>query len=52
MISNDPVGAESKSGLICLVVKVVCLGCQHLGCVGGVGGDVRDFFRVGVLVLA
>jgi hypothetical protein len=26
-ISNDSVGAESRSGMIGLVVKVVCLGC-------------------------
>jgi hypothetical protein len=51
VISNDPVGAESRSGFIGLVVKVVCLGFQPLGCVGGVGGYVRDFFRVLVLVL-
>ena len=49
--SSDPVGAEFRSGFIGLVVKVVCLGFQPLGCVGGVGGDVRDFLRVLVLVL-
>ena len=51
VILNDPVGAELRSGLIDLVVKVVCLGCQYLGCVGGVGGDVRVFLRVGAFVL-
>ncbi len=44
VISNDPVGTESRSGFIGLVVKVVCLGFQPLGCMGGVGGDVRGFF--------
>ena len=44
VISNDSVGTESISGFIGLVMKVVCLGCQPLGCVGGVGGDVRGFF--------
>ena len=51
MISNHPVGAKSRFGFIGLVVKVVGLGCQPLGCVGGVGGIVRVFLRVGVLVL-
>ena len=50
VISNDPIGTESRFGFIGLVVKVVCLGCHLLGCVGGVGGDVRGFLRVVVLV--
>jgi len=37
VISNDPVGAGSRSGLIGLVVKVVCLRCQLLGRGGGMG---------------
>ena len=45
VISNDLVGTESRSGFISLVVKVVCLGFHPLGCVGGVEGDVRGFFR-------
>ena len=44
VISNYLVGAESRSGVIGLVVKVMCLGSQPLGCVRGVGGDVRVFF--------
>ena len=51
VISNYPVGTESGSGFIGLVVKVVCLGFRPLGCVGGAGGDVRGFWRVLVLVL-
>ena len=51
VISNDPVGTESRFGFIGLVVKVVCLGFQPLGCGGGVGGVVRGIFRVIVLVL-
>ena len=52
MISNEPDGTESRYGFIGLVVKVVCLGFQPLGCVEGVGGVVRGFFfRVLVLVL-
>ena len=49
VISNDPVGTESRSEFIGLVVKVVCLGIQPLGCEGGVGGVVRGFFRIFVL---
>ena len=49
MISNDPVVTESMSGLFGLVVKVVCLGCQLLGCGGEVGGFVIFFFRMGAL---
>ena len=37
VISNDPVGTESRSGFIGIVVKVVCLGFQPLGCGGGSG---------------
>ena len=33
MISNDPDGRESRFGFIGLVVKVVCLRFQPLGCV-------------------
>ncbi len=51
VISNDPVGTESRPGFIGLVVKVVCLGFHPLGCKGGVRGAVRVFFRVLVLVL-
>ena len=53
VISNEPVGKESRSGFIGFVVKVACLGIQPLGCLGGggVGGDVRGFFRVLVLAL-
>ena len=51
VISNDPVGTESRSRFIVLVVKVVCLGFQPLGCEGGEGGVVRGFFRIFVLVL-
>jgi len=49
VISNDAKGAESISGLIGLVMKMLCSECQPLGCVGG-GGYVRGFLRVGVLV--
>ncbi len=49
VISTDPVGAESRSDLIGLVVKVVCLGYQPLDCMGGVRGDVRVFFSRGCL---
>ena len=49
VISNDPVVTESMSGLFGLVVKVVCLGCQLLGCGGEVGGFVIFFFRMGAL---
>ena len=49
MISKDPVGMESRSRLIGYVVKVVCLGCQPLVCVGGIGGVVRILFRIGAL---
>ena len=51
VISNEPVGRESRSGFIGYVVNVVCLGIQPLGCLGGLDGDVRGFFRVLVLVL-
>ena len=42
VISNDPVGTESRSGFIGLVVKVVCLGFQPLGCEEG--GSFAVFF--------
>ncbi len=48
--SNDPVGAEFRSGLVGLVVKVVGLGCQSFGCFGGIGGVVPGFFRMGSLI--
>jgi hypothetical protein len=51
VISNDPVGTESGAGFFYLVVKVVFLGFQSLGCVEGVGGDVHGCLRVVVLVL-
>ena len=51
VISYDPFGTESRSGLIGFVMKVMCLGLQPLGCVGGVVGDVRGFLRVLVLVV-
>ena len=51
VLSNYPVGAESRYGFIGLVVKVVCLECQPLGCVGGMGGVVRRFFH-GCLVFS
>jgi hypothetical protein len=37
------------SGLMGVVVNVVCLGCQTRGCCLGAGGAVRTFFRVGAL---
>ena len=49
MISKDPGGVESRSGLIGFVVKVVCLVCQPLVCGDGIGGVVRIFFRMGAL---
>ena len=49
-ISNDPMGAEFRSGLVGLVVKVVGLGCQSLGCVGGMGDVILGFFLVGFLI--
>ena len=51
VISNLPVGMASRSGLIGLVVYVVCRGCHPLGCTGGKGGDVRVFLRVGAFVV-
>ncbi len=41
-----------RSGLIGVVVNVVCRGCHPSGCFffGG-GGDVRIFLRVGALVV-
>ena len=51
VISNDPFGTKSRYGFIGLVVKVLCLGYHPSGCVGGVGGVVRGFLRVLVLVL-
>ncbi len=52
VIPNFPAGVASRSGLIGLVVFVVCKGCHPLGCTGGEGGDVRVFLRVGALVVA
>ncbi len=51
VISNTPVGMASMSGLIGLVVYVVCRGCHPLGCTGGNGGDVRVFLRVSAFVV-
>ncbi len=45
VISNAPVGVASRSGLIGVVVNVVCLGCQPSDCFGDMGGDVRVFLR-------
>ena len=50
VISKDSAGVESRSGLIDLVVKVVCLGGQPLSCGGGMGGLVRVFYRMSALV--
>jgi hypothetical protein len=49
VISKNSIGAESKTGLIGVVVKVVCMGCHHLVCGGGIWGVVRVFFRMGAL---
>jgi hypothetical protein len=51
VISNAPVGMASMSGLIGFVVNVVCRGCHPSGCLGGAGGDVRIFLRVGAFVV-
>ena len=40
-------GIASRSGLIGVVVNVVRRGCHLSGCLGGVGGVVRVFLRVG-----
>jgi len=50
VISNVPVGVASRSGLIGLVVNVVCRGCHPSGCFGGRGGVVRVFLRLGAFV--
>ncbi len=47
VISNVPVCVASRSGLIGLVVYVVCGGCHPPGCFVDRGGDVRVFLRVG-----
>ena len=44
-------GIASKSGLIGFVVNVVYSGCHPTGCCGGVGGEVRVFFRLGAFVV-
>ncbi len=49
--SYAPVGMASRSGLIGFVVNVVRRGCHPPGSFGGVGGAVRIFLRVGVLVV-
>ena len=46
-----PVGVESRSGLLSLVVKVVFLGCHPQDCGLEVGGVVRTFLRVGALLV-
>ena len=51
VISYAPVGMASRSGLIGVVVNVVCRGCHPSGCFGGVGGVVRVFLRVGAFVV-
>ncbi len=51
VISNAPVGMASRSGLIGLVVYVVCRGCHPSGCIEGKGGDVGVFLRVGAFVV-
>ncbi len=44
VISKDPVGKVSESGLIGLVVYVICLGCHPHGRDAGSGGAVRVIF--------
>ncbi len=44
-------GMASRSGLICVVVNVVWRGRRPSGCLGGAGGDVRMFLRVGAFVV-
>jgi hypothetical protein len=51
LISNVPVGVASRSGLIGLVVYVVCRGCHPSGYFGGKGADVYVFLRVGAFVV-
>ncbi len=51
VISYFPVGMASRSGFIGFVVNVVCRGCHPSGCLGGVGGVVRVFLRVGAFVV-
>ena len=51
VISYAPVGMASSSGLIGFVVNVVCRGCHPPGSLGGVGGIVRVFLRVGAFVV-
>jgi hypothetical protein len=46
-----PVGVESRSGLMGVVVKVVFLECHPRDCGLGVGGVVRTFLRVGALLV-
>ena len=52
VISYVPVGVESRSELIGLVVKVVCLECHPriCGLVGG-RGEVRNFLRISALMV-
>jgi len=49
--SHVPVGVESRSGLMGLVVKVVYLGCHPRDCGLGVGGVVLIFLRVCALLV-
>ena len=51
VISYAPVGMASRSGLIGFVEYVVCRGCHPPGIIGGVGGVVRVFLRVGAFVV-
>ena len=50
LISNDLVALEYMSGLIGLVVKMMCLGFQPLVYGGGRGVVVRVFFHMGALL--
>ena len=50
MISKEPVGAESRSGLIGFVVKVACLGCHSFGLWGWDRGCCSYFLSYGRLV--
>ena len=50
-ISFVPVGVESRSGLMGLVVKVMFLGCHPRDCGMGLRGVVITFLRVGALLV-
>ena len=51
VISYVPVGVESRSGLMGVVVKVVFLGCHPRDCDLGVGGVARTILRIGALLM-